>query len=61
MCSDHVTHVIFELDVKCTVDAFHSNRLDLSEFGLIIQDCHFFFFFFASGITVLNLFYYETS
>ena len=31
-----ITHVIFELDAKCIVNAFHSNQLDLSEFGLII-------------------------
>ena len=34
-----LTRVIFELYAKCTVDAFHSNQLDLSEFSLIIQDC----------------------
>ena len=32
----------FELDAKYIVNPFHSNRLDLSEFGLIIQDCQFF-------------------
>ena len=40
-----LTYVIFELelDAKCTVDVFHSNWLDLSEFGSIILDCQFFF------------------
>ena len=59
-----LTYIIFEPDAKFTVDVFHSNRLDLSEFGSIIQDCQIFsakdhnsqfVLLGLPGITVLNL------
>ena len=34
-----LSNIIVEMDCKCVVDAFHSHKVDLSEFCCLIADC----------------------